>query len=698
MKTVTSQKTHLYVFIASLLVVGLFAGQFWLTYRLINRDREQTIQHFIDEHNRQLRRAVDEGRVGLLDMLDPFEFLTKIVRGQKVPEGDGIEAVLRYQPGLHAVSIWGPRGQQIFARSSDVIQQFSYRQYDTDLQKELLRGALIDFMETPGRLGVSASKLDSSGRILRAFVRPTRSAGRTRYIGVLIDVKKAFEEIESLAKNIGAEFVVLGPDNKFEPMSTLDLTDFKSRKKASSIFQQMASKNTGVMRIGPKRARKIGLSKGEHVLTYDSFKITPKVGWTVGMLSSLEPARASVRSMMWRIGAISGVFSLLLFGIGGFLVYSIRARGRLQERLDHAREVAHLNAKADAILDAIPTAVVAVDEDLVVRELNAEMAAVLGDDAEGDRLDRRWESRTDSSFDPIETYLEQNQSSDKQEPQLLEPVDFGRGSIYFQLRAVPFPGEVDSEYVILAFDDVTGVKELESQLLRAEKLSTVGVLTAGVAHEIGTPLGVVKGRAEYALSKLDEGDPVEEHLSIIVEQSEYISSVVEQILDFSRDEQPDIRSTDIAEAVSRSIQLVTFQRDNESVEIETDIPDSLPPIAANPDEFQQVVVNLLMNAHQACQKEGHIRIAGRMEPGEESEEFVRIAVQDDGAGIDPENRHKIFDPFFTTKKRGRGTGLGLSVVQKIVRNHGGKIKLDSSPGEGTTFHLIWPVFSGKESE
>lgn len=402
--------------------------------------------------------------------------------------------------------------------------------------------------------------------------------------------------------------------------------------------------------------------------------------------------------MIWRIGSISAVFSLLLFGFGGFLVYSVRRRGQLRERLGHARQLARLHAKSDAILDAIPIAVAVVDEDRRVTQLNAEMAELVGEQARGEKLEDLWREAADTSFSPIAQAVERGAGGRGAEPIVLEPIDFGDGPRHLQFRAVALSDDADEESMILAFDDVTRVRQLESQLLRAEKLATVGTLAAGVAHEIGTPLGVVRGRAEYALSKFDDDDPRASHLEVIVDQVDYVSGIVRQILDFSREDEPEVRATDLERRVEEALQLVSFQPGEERSEILVDFPDDLAPLAANPDELQQVLVNLLVNADQACKGQGTIELeAGLEETGAEGP-MVRVVVRDDGEGIAPEQQREIFDPFFTTKKRGKGTGLGLSIVQQIVRNHGGTIHLTSRPGVGTQFTVRWPVWEEGRAE
>ncbi|MFO0761791.1 MAG: ATP-binding protein [Byssovorax sp.] len=237
-------------------------------------------------------------------------------------------------------------------------------------------------------------------------------------------------------------------------------------------------------------------------------------------------------------------------------------------------------------------------------------------------------------------------------------------------------------------------QRLGAQLVRAEKLATVGVIAAGIAHEIGTPLAVVRGRAEYALGKLGPEHSLARGMNVIVEQIDLVSRTIRQLLDFSRVQPPATAAPVHVGEVARAVQeLLRYEAERRKVKIALDVPEDLPAVAANPDELQQVVVNLVMNACHACRPGGHVHVTAQPEepsPGGGAPR-VRIAVVDDGNGIPPEHRAQVFDPFFTTKKRGQGTGLGLTIAAQIVRNHGGQIELESEPQRGSKVTLLWPA-------
>ncbi len=231
------------------------------------------------------------------------------------------------------------------------------------------------------------------------------------------------------------------------------------------------------------------------------------------------------------------------------------------------------------------------------------------------------------------------------------------------------------------------VAQLNEQLLRVEKLTTVGVLAAGIAHEIGTPLGVVRGRAEYLRDKLEATSTGRHDVDVIIRETDYVSRTIRELLDFARPQPAEVKPVDLTEVLDRSVELMRYELEHRQLNVTIEPVTDVPQLAANADQLQQVIVNLLMNAMDACQRGGRISIrAGLL-----GDSQVTIEVTDNGCGIPADDIRRVFDPFFTTKKRGQGTGLGLSVVMKVVRAHGADIDIRSRVGDGTTARLIWPV-------
>ncbi|HXU62534.1 MAG TPA: ATP-binding protein [Polyangia bacterium] len=229
-------------------------------------------------------------------------------------------------------------------------------------------------------------------------------------------------------------------------------------------------------------------------------------------------------------------------------------------------------------------------------------------------------------------------------------------------------------------------REMENQLVRADRLVTVGVMATEIAHEIGTPLGVVRGRAEQVLRRL-QPDAGGDDLRVVINQVDRISSTVRQLLDFSRRSPLETRDVSLPAVVERTREMLQLKIEARRLQLDVEVSEDLPMLTADPDQLQQVLVNLLLNACDASAPGRVVSLSACRAPGDR----VRIAVADQGTGIPPENLTAIFEPFFTTKARGEGTGLGLAIAAGIVRNHAGQIDVQSTPGQGTTVTVLWPA-------
>ncbi|MGD0631967.1 MAG: ATP-binding protein [Terracidiphilus sp.] len=243
---------------------------------------------------------------------------------------------------------------------------------------------------------------------------------------------------------------------------------------------------------------------------------------------------------------------------------------------------------------------------------------------------------------------------------------------------------------IILVDDITERVSLESQLAQADKLSSIGLLAAGVAHEINTPLAVISSYSQM-LSKQLKGDarlgPV---LDKITQQSFRAAEIANGLLNFSRTSTTEFRDTNLNQVIRDTLSLLEHQFKTALISVDLDLVDDLPAIHGNPGKLQQVFLNLLLNAKEAMPAGGRLRVATLVNG------HVEALVADSGSGIAPEHLKRIYDPFFTTKttpKPGdrRGTGLGLSVSYGIIQEHAGKIHVESAVGSGTTFHLEFPL-------
>ena len=238
---------------------------------------------------------------------------------------------------------------------------------------------------------------------------------------------------------------------------------------------------------------------------------------------------------------------------------------------------------------------------------------------------------------------------------------------------------------LIIFDDITDRDELERRLVQADKLSSIGLLAAGVAHEVNTPLAVISTYAQMLAKQISGDDKQSRLLEKIARQTFRASEIVNSLLNFSRTQPVEFVEVDLNRVVQETITLIGHQLDKAGVKVEMSLEDDLPPLRGNSGKLQQVFLNLFLNARDAMEGGGTLRV--RTWSGADG---IYAEVLDNGQGIPPEHLERIYDPFFTTKGAKRGTGLGLSVTYGIIREHGGRIEVDSRPGAGTRFQLALP--------
>jgi two-component system sensor histidine kinase HydH len=232
------------------------------------------------------------------------------------------------------------------------------------------------------------------------------------------------------------------------------------------------------------------------------------------------------------------------------------------------------------------------------------------------------------------------------------------------------------------------LKQAQEEARRVERLAALGQLSAGLAHEIRNPLGVIKGSAEILKQKLTASDPLAQELAgYIYTEVNRLSALVSRFLDFARPSRLDLRPEDLPVVIDRCLKAVTQQGAVAKVKVQRDYAPGLPPVMLDQDLCDQVFTNLLLNACEAMGEQGgELKIS--IQPANEGREVV-VEIADTGPGVPQEFKEQIFNPFFTTKKT--GVGLGLAIVSKIVDAHGGTLKLTSPPGQGACFRLTFPA-------
>jgi PAS domain S-box-containing protein len=232
--------------------------------------------------------------------------------------------------------------------------------------------------------------------------------------------------------------------------------------------------------------------------------------------------------------------------------------------------------------------------------------------------------------------------------------------------------------------DITERKRLEEQLRKTERVAELGTLASGMAHEIGTPMNVILGRAEYLMDRVKD-EPTKKGLKTIIAQVERITKVMNQLLAFARRKPPERGPLQLKDIIENGLELFQDRLEKSRVTVESALDDACPKVLADGDQMSQVFINLVMNAIHAMPDGGTLRVGLAQENG-----MVKLTVADSGHGIPPEVLPKIFEPFYTTKEFGKGTGLGLTVVKGIIEEHQGTIAVESEEGKGTTFTILLP--------
>ncbi|MCX6937269.1 MAG: PAS domain S-box protein [Verrucomicrobia bacterium] len=274
------------------------------------------------------------------------------------------------------------------------------------------------------------------------------------------------------------------------------------------------------------------------------------------------------------------------------------------------------------------------------------------------------------------------------------------GSEVWELVQVsPIRNHLDEiTYLLCLREDITERKGLEDRLRQAQKMESLGTLAGGIAHDFNNIISIIRGFTELS-RELPPGDArLDRYLGAVHSAALRATSLVSQILSFSRKSEVSYRAVQINTMVDELTEMFkeTFPRD---VELRRELDDSIEAFAADPDQIRQVLLNLCVNARDAMPAGGTLTIATGRITGQEiaalkvdpTQDYVHIRVADTGIGMVPEVRTRIFEPFFTTKQEHGGTGLGLAVVYGIVANHQGVIDLESTPGEGTVFHVYLPL-------
>lgn len=260
-----------------------------------------------------------------------------------------------------------------------------------------------------------------------------------------------------------------------------------------------------------------------------------------------------------------------------------------------------------------------------------------------------------------------------------------------------FTPEGRQEGVVLILRDISRVRELEEAVHRADRLSMVGTMAAGLAHEIKNPLGGIKGAAQLLDREFADKDPLREYTDVMIREVERVNGIIEELMDLSSPRPPVTSEVNLAKILG---DIVLFQKEAQrkrNIDFILRLDPSIPPIRGDENLLTRLFLNLIKNACEAIEQEGRVEVRTKVaseyhlnQPGDRPVPFIIVEIRDNGKGIDLASLEQIFTPFFTTKNK--GSGLGLAICQKIVNEHRGFLKVESSPGEGTCFTISLPFY------
>ncbi|MFO8056587.1 MAG: PAS domain S-box protein [bacterium] len=237
-------------------------------------------------------------------------------------------------------------------------------------------------------------------------------------------------------------------------------------------------------------------------------------------------------------------------------------------------------------------------------------------------------------------------------------------------------------------------QEMDKHLLQAEKMATIGQMAAGIAHDLNNPITGVINAATMLSQREEITERSRRLIEELVESARRIEGLAQNLMSYARPSRAEMQPVDIRELIVDSLSFSHYELSRGRVAVETQIAEDLPMVAGIRNQLQQVLINLLTNASHACAENGGGKVV--MKAGDHGGGYVYISVSDNGPGIHREGMDRLFDPFYTTKPEGKGTGLGLTIVQEIVKRHKGRIKAESGPGEGAEFIVYLPAWQGND--
>lgn len=650
--------------------------------RVLERDRNALFARY--GHDRaQAMAEVARGVAGeVADIGDDLELASTLLQGA--------ETTKLAERELHAIATIKREYLVMYARTDNgettKVTAFDApagiaQRADAALEK-LLRNAEMQ----PGKLHVSTAYAPPGDRAAwnRVFARRPKEHGPV--VAVVVDTGVLLARMK-LQRDPMSKTLVLDASGAAGGVSDRGLSSVVNRRPDAfrSVLASVRVGERSTTVVDRDLARAIGLPDADAVVVAVPLVVDSGPPWTLLVAASTQALQTQEQTIVRRVLVGGALVIVLLLSAAAYVLHNTFRARTLRERVRHTDHLAHLTEKAEKILDHIPSGVLALSEDRRVTGVNRWLAERIGRDVIGRRLDDTFDSGRSEDVALVVQLVAR--ALETREPQTLQRdrITLLGSDASLNIHAVPLARGIGDVSVLLVFEDLSELRRIEQRLLHSEKLVTAGQLAAGIAHEIGTPLNVARGRVELSLSHLGKDHEETENQRVVIDQIDRVTRLIQQLLDYVRPAPTAMQDVDLADSLHAVAELLAPQATKQAVTLRV---DAVRPtkLHADPDQVQQIIVNLALNAIDACERGGQVSLRASSR-----DNAVVLAIEDNGHGIALELQKQVFDPFFTTKKRGQGTGLGLWVVAQLVRAQAAEIELDSRPGKGTTVRVVWPV-------
>jgi signal transduction histidine kinase len=667
-------------------MVGAVCLVFGLAYVDLLREQQRALDDFTAEQSSLAHALAGTLEARMQDVVG------QLSAAAELPDDDRLAAFLRQlvqgNPVYREADVVDARGRVLLAVPASAARTID----DSPALRQAREHAIH---ESANRLSISGPLRRSTGTDERERLRMFARSADGRTLVFLIDISRFFDGLSAAQNPAPMRWLILDDGRRWIdfaptplPAARWQIDDTRVPADVRRLLDEMASGRDGAAMLDRPAAAALGLEQRRAVAGFAPLHLAPDRTWSIAVVASARRVRDRARVSAWRLGASTGVAALLV-GLFGLFIGRQQHRARaLGEALRIAEATAALRERSEKIVESIPIGVLTLDERMRVVAANPYLSSrgIAGGIALPDAL----AGATPDERAMLEVVVAEARKTRR--PVMRAGVRLhldGAEPRDVDVYAIPLERPLPDADCFLVLHDRTEMRLLERSLARAEKLATIGTLAAGVAHEVGTPLGIISGRAEQLLSRVPEGDgaePTRKALTSILGQVDKVSTTIRQLLDFARVRPVEATNVSPAHILQTAASLLEHRFRQAKVQLTVDAPATVPMIQADAGQLEQVFVNLLINAADACSAGGHVRaVASRRG------DRVWLEVVDDGCGIAEEHLPHVLDPFFTTKKRGQGTGLGLSIAADIVKNHGGQLEIASTAQKGTRVSVQLPI-------